>query len=156
MGIQTRDLNLQEYFRALSAEIPDYQRGYAWENEQISQFLEDLNEEDISNSEQKPKNYFFGTIVVAKEENNKAQVIDGQQRLTTLTIFLSAMRNYLNSITFTAGESANELVEEINHDYIGRETSRNGSTYKLKQRGEIGDYFRDEIQKPKNTFEKLT
>ncbi|MBM7616723.1 hypothetical protein JOC36_000256 [Weissella uvarum] len=155
MAIQTRDLTLKEYLRALSAEIPDYQRGYAWGNDQISQFLEDLVEEYSSNSEKKEKNYFFWTIVVAKEEHKKAQVIDGQQRLTTITIFLAAVRNYLNSIRETAGEDANELCEEINHDYIGRESSRNGSTYKLQQRGEIGGYFRDEIQKPKLVFEKL-
>lgn len=155
MAIQTKDLNLKEYLRALSAEIPDYQRGYAWENEQISQFLEDLVEEYIANSDKSEKSYFFGTIVVAKEGNSKAQVIDGQQRLTTITIFLAAMRNYLNSISETAGDSANELCEEINHDYIGRETSRNGSTYKLRQRGEIETYFREEIQKPKNVFGTL-
>ncbi|WP_395319215.1 DUF262 domain-containing protein [Fructilactobacillus frigidiflavus] len=154
MSISTNDITIKEYLTSLNAEIPDYQRGYSWENTQISQFLEDLTEELNNNGSNKEKSYFFGTVVVVQEDGKKKKIIDGQQRLTTITIFLSVLRNYVYSIS-ERPDDAMDLYEEINGSYIGKETSRNGSTYKLNQRGPIETYFRDKIQKPNDHFEKL-
>ncbi len=69
--------------------IPSYQRPYAWNVDQASELFDDLltfyNEED-------EEGYFLGSIVLIKSEDKpKSEVIDGQQRLTTLTILISAM-----------------------------------------------------------------
>ncbi|MFF3686202.1 DUF262 domain-containing protein [Streptomyces sp. NPDC002187] len=71
--------------------IPDYQRPYAWEEEQAVQLLTDLVEA-LDRGKEEP--YFLGSIVLVKESGtSRADVIDGQQRLTTLTILLSVIRD---------------------------------------------------------------
>lgn len=74
--------------------IPSYQRPYAWTTEEVTVLFDDLydfyrNEED--------DNYFLGSIVLIKDENHPAaEVIDGQQRLTTLTILLACLTDRLS------------------------------------------------------------
>ncbi len=71
--------------------IPEYQRPYAWKLEQATQLLDDLAE-TLDRDEREP--YFLGSIVLVKRrELPDAQVIDGQQRLTTLTILLAVLRD---------------------------------------------------------------
>ena len=62
-------------------QIPLYQRAYAWEDEQIEQLIEDISDaaED--------SNYYLGSLVVA-DKGQYYEVIDGQQRLTTLMLLL--------------------------------------------------------------------
>ena len=57
--------------------IPLYQRKYAWQKDEVNALLEDLHKN-------KNNEYYIGNIVVEKKENNFYDVIDGQQRLTTL------------------------------------------------------------------------
>lgn len=73
--------------------IPFYQRPYAWEEEQAETLVFDLI--DFYKNEQQD-NYFLGSIVLIKEDDKpKADVIDGQQRLTTLTILIALIANML-------------------------------------------------------------
>jgi uncharacterized protein with ParB-like and HNH nuclease domain len=70
-------------------EIPSYQRPYAWEVEQAGELFDDLY--DFYESEEEDS-YFLGSIVLIKEDGKpRAEVIDGQQRLTSLTILFSAL-----------------------------------------------------------------
>lgn len=74
--------------------IPDYQRAYAWNEEQCQTLWDDIflfsfpdnNYEAFDENEE----YFLGSIVTYKNENGKSEVIDGQQRLTTLMLILRA------------------------------------------------------------------
>lgn len=69
--------------------IPSYQRPYAWTEVQAGELFSDLY--DFFQKE-KDDTYFLGSIVLIKEEGNpNSEVIDGQQRLTTLTILLAAI-----------------------------------------------------------------
>ena len=74
--------------------IPNYQRPYSWEDEHCSQLLDDLHTfafRDDDFDELPP--YFLGSAVIIKRPNvRNAQIVDGQQRLTTLTILLSLLR----------------------------------------------------------------
>jgi hypothetical protein len=77
--------------------IPPYQRPYSWGPEHSSALLNDLlaaaNGFSPDNLKSSPTPYFLGSIVLVKEENlPDAEVIDGQQRLTTLALLLSALR----------------------------------------------------------------
>lgn len=77
--------------------VPDYQREYVWEaDKHIYQFLLDLEEEFEARS-QEQQSYFLGSIIIV-ENNNKYDVVDGQQRLTTIVIMLCAMRDILENI----------------------------------------------------------
>lgn len=77
--------------------IPRYQRAYAWEDKEIIQLIDDIN--DI---ESKEIVYYIGSLVVAqvKEKENTYEVVDGQQRLTTLYLLLQ----YLLSLGALDGE----------------------------------------------------
>src|ERR1700722_9863956 len=74
-------------------EIPPYQRPYAWEEEQARELLADLLDA-MDNRNVSGGLYFLGSIVLVKPPTEAhARVIDGQQRLTTLTILLSVLRD---------------------------------------------------------------
>ncbi len=69
--------------------IPVYQRPYAWTEDETGKLFDDLNDFFSTRS---AENYFLGSIVMIKDENKRyADVIDGQQRLTTLSILFAAM-----------------------------------------------------------------
>lgn len=89
--------------------IPDYQRPYSWRNEQALQLVADLK--DALDRDEDLEPYFLGSIVLVKAEGDaNADVIDGQQRLTTLTILLAVLR----SLTSSKGleESLQKMITE--------------------------------------------
>lgn len=77
--------------------IPAYQRPYAWTEEETGTLFDDLN--DFYRSEEAAKdNYFLGSIVLIKDEVDRhADVIDGQQRLTTLSILFAVLSDAFSS-----------------------------------------------------------
>lgn len=87
--------------------IPDYQREYDWDENEINELLEDL--EDVKPYE----SYFIGHMVFeGKFTDEEFKVIDGQQRITTLTIMLSVIRDLFYS------KSLKNLGDGINDKYI--------------------------------------
>jgi len=71
--------------------IPDYQRPYSWEEKQALQLFEDIYESYESSAQE----YFIGSLILIKGKNEEYEVVDGQQRLTTLTILFSSIMNRL-------------------------------------------------------------
>ncbi|MEK4164844.1 DUF262 domain-containing protein [Bacillus sp. FSL W8-0672] len=78
--------------------IPEYQRPYAWSDEQIQTLFEDLVEYTKSKNE---STYFLGTIVSYENENEEQEIIDGQQRITSLFLLLRALYSKLELMTET-------------------------------------------------------
>jgi uncharacterized protein with ParB-like and HNH nuclease domain len=78
--------------------IPEYQRPYAWSDEQIQTLFDDLVEYTENDNE---STYFLGTIVSYENENNEQEIIDGQQRITSLFLLLRALYSKLDSMTET-------------------------------------------------------
>lgn len=75
--------------------IPPYQRPYAWGEVQAGELFDDLF--TFHNENTPSEDYFLGSIVLIKEDNvPTAQVVDGQQRLTTLTILLAVVAGRMN------------------------------------------------------------
>jgi hypothetical protein len=98
-SIQASQQQLKHIFNITSYqfEIPPYQRPYAWTKDQVLELIDDLLDAFPYPDEDSP-NYFFGSIILIKEVNKpNAEVIDGQQRLTTLTLLLSVFRHLLPS-----------------------------------------------------------
>ncbi|MGZ4053653.1 MAG: DUF262 domain-containing protein [Bacteroidia bacterium] len=86
--IKFNDLDIENCFKNFYV-VPDYQREYVWTEKEVTQLLLDLYEEFDSNSN---KEYFIGTTVVCKIGNSVFELIDGQQRTTTLFIILSSFK----------------------------------------------------------------
>lgn len=75
--------------------IPMYQRNYAWEEGEITQLIQDVIDYLPKNG-QKARNYYLGSLVVYERPDTKSPVfetIDGQQRLTTLSLLTSYLKN---------------------------------------------------------------
>lgn len=73
--------------------IPAYQRPYAWETTQVEELLADLTEA-MAPTSKSDGFYFLGSIVLVKKHGSpESRVVDGQQRLTTLTILFSVIRD---------------------------------------------------------------
>ena len=105
-----------------SYEIPVYQRAYSWEKQNWKTFLDDLLEQVQGHN-----NYFFGNLLLEViSKNKKYEVIDGQQRITTLTIFMRSMLNVLK----------NRINDPVlsNFDYVGKESIyfKNSGNIKLR------------------------
>jgi hypothetical protein len=68
--------------------IPDYQRPYVWNKEHITAVLEDWHDHFFKDNEfnEDAIEYFMGAVMIHKNNNNNYEVIDGQQRLTTLLV----------------------------------------------------------------------
>lgn len=75
-------------------QMPIYQRPYSWDKERVEQLWYDVLEAYKNNADDKTidPNYFLGSVVVVKKANNY-EVVDGQQRLTTLTILFCTLRD---------------------------------------------------------------
>ncbi|KAA3652000.1 MAG: DUF262 domain-containing protein [Bacteroidetes bacterium] len=104
---------LKDYFFI----VPDYQREYVWKpDDQVEQFIADIdNEFDPSTKEQ--KGYFIGSIIIV-ENNNKYDVIDGQQRLTTIILSLCAFRDILQKLSLTDKQKKYlAKIEELLSDF---------------------------------------
>lgn len=75
--------------------IPSYQRRYSWEDKQIEELWQ-----DIQNIESPEQEHFFGTVVFMSRSGAEAQtsfdIVDGQQRITTISILFCAIRDHLN------------------------------------------------------------
>lgn len=102
--------------------IPLYQRGYAWEEKQLKQLVDDIY--DIPDNKQ---NYYIGSLIVYKD-NNKYEVIDGQQRLTSLYLLLNCLgKKVEKNLIFECREKSNYTLDKI------KEVIKSHKDKKLKQ-----------------------
>ena len=121
--------------------IPGYQRPYAWTQKQAGELLDDLlaalGEDNRPISELNP--YFLGSIVLIKGENPDAEVIDGQQRLTTLTILLAALK------VLVPHDYANGL--KLRLCQVGDPIAGLSDQYRISLRQRDDGFFKQYIQK---------
>ena len=121
-------------------EIPIYQRGYAWEEENFRDLWDDLYY-------LREREHYFGTVLLKKADPpttrdglktfQRFEVIDGQQRLTTTLILL---RELISQMIGLGDDDISDQVSKLEADYIVYR-----SLYKLTIGGEDASFFRDSI-----------
>src|SRR5438105_4823642 len=95
--------------------VPPNQRSYAWEDTNVTDLLQDIAGEMDKEHSKGPPEYFLGTIVLVKPDENKPpQISDGQQRIATTTIILARIRDILRDM----GRA--EQADSIQQDYISK------------------------------------
>jgi len=99
MQIEVKHPTVQEVFKESFYEVPAFQREYVWKKPQVQSLLDDViaalfDENDTPSSDE----YFIGSIVAYLDEQSVFQLIDGQQRLTTLFIILCVIRDRRKSL----------------------------------------------------------
>ena len=128
-------LSRQIYFH-----VPEHQRDYSWGEDEVSQFWDDIWKGVESRTE-----HFLGPIVLRNTDGGKNfEIIDGQQRLTTSLILLSAIRN-------AYGERADALASTLQTTYFGHIDRKSRTIIpKFKMNSMNDEVFRNYIaeQKP--------
>jgi hypothetical protein len=142
MSVATRDNKIQsfkikELFEANDEyQIPIYQRNYAWQESQVVQLVQDIFD---SAEQNKDKTYYIGTLVVFEKINNSKTIyetIDGQQRLTTLSILLNILQKHYfkdlqinHLLKYESRESSNKTFNII---YDGGNKFTNEHNYTMR------------------------
>ena len=143
-------LPLQKLFQERIFEVPDYQRGYAWEEQQVKEFLDDL--ELLTSS----RRHYTGTIVLHKQRNAEGSdresadnegthyvethIVDGQQRLTTIVVLLHEVSRALSTYA-----NSSSLAQGIRKNYI-EATRRDGQPlHKLSLNRDTDAFFKSSV-----------
>ncbi|HFF9193671.1 TPA: DUF262 domain-containing protein [Campylobacter coli] len=107
-----------------SLNIPDYQRPYTWEKKHVKTLLKDVSEQANKNNQK----YLLGSLILHKNNENKFNIVDGQQRLTTLALILKVLcennqekcneckiGNFLGESKYSHHESKYHIKENYEH-----------------------------------------
>jgi uncharacterized protein with ParB-like and HNH nuclease domain len=152
-GINIKNLpTLQELFNSNIFKVPDYQRGYSWENRHRTDLLEDL--ELI-----RDKNHYTGTIVIKQQGTRQGlantfkiyDVVDGQQRFTSLIILLKVISEEMADLNH---KQAPAVANNIITRYIQEQSIDGPTIYKLELDEDNNSYFRDAVIECKEGIEK--
>ena len=154
-------LSLQDLFNNRVFRVPDYQRGYAWEEQQVGEFLEDLSLLTSS------RRHYTGTVVLYEPESPRAikktdnegtsyveaKIVDGQQRLTTVALLLNEIARALSEY-----EGSSVLAQGIRKNYVETTDLNDGPLYKLSLNNDTDDFFKKSIlpEKPSVAGPKMT
>ncbi|MCR5247627.1 MAG: DUF262 domain-containing protein [Paludibacteraceae bacterium] len=129
--------------------IPLYQRNYDWKEENCEQLFQDLIK--LHNSDR--KSHFFGSIVSSIQSGTEDRyIIDGQQRITTVSLILIAMVNAMKEGIIEADDS--KLVEKIFKRYLVDEYQEDERKVKLKPIKKDMQAFDALLYKPKDQYIK--
>lgn len=121
--------------------IPSYQRPYAWTIQETGILFDDLY--DFYKNEDKEENYFLGSVVLIKQDDDpKSDVIDGQQRLTTLTILFAIIAHSLSD-----SDDRDEFKNYINEKGIKSQGIKPKPRLKIRERDNV--FFKNYVQELK-------
>lgn len=142
MAIAAEVQRIRDVFSATTdIRVPPFQRSYAWEDEETEILIKDLLDAFRHNTV-----YFLGAIVVIRPRNRgPSDVVDGQQRLTTLTIILAVLRDL----------SPSTDEQALIHTMIGHETMGmmfgGGQRWRITLNTADTPFFREHVQERKAT-----
>lgn len=125
-------------------EVPDYQRPYKWDNERVEQLWDDLYSSFLSWKDEKEsaEAYFLGSIILIKNGDH-FDIVDGQQRLTTLTIFFSVIRDLFPNLN----NKTHKVLQNSIKDLVG-EKSRIRFTTSIDNQNEFEQHIINKVVFP--------
>jgi len=134
LGITIGESGIGTVLTKYPLRVPLNQRSYAWEDNHVETLLQDFSNAIAGEN----KTYFLGTIVLTHSSDGKWEVADGQQRLATTSILISAIRDHLFSGTSNEREAANKYTQNflLEFDELSGE-----HVPKLKLNSEDNDFF---------------
>ena len=127
--IESNDLNLEDLYKDFYC-VPDFQREYVWEVDNVEKLLQDVQDEFYNehNHLTPDREYFIGSIVACRATDGVYQLIDGQQRMTTIFLVVCAVRDQLEELGETAPESLQKIIRDVAPDPV---TGDDVSKYRL-------------------------
>ncbi len=137
-------------------QIPIYQRNYAWEKDEIEALVRDTYDAFTDSSE---KVYYIGTLVTYYRNDGLYEVIDGQQRLTTIRLILSALDKdddvVKKTLRYSARDRSNKTLSGIKASNELEETDEGlvrGYKYAMSAIGDVLDVKKDDFDKRKAEY----
>ena len=143
-------ISLNDLFHNRIFKVPDYQRGYSWERRQVREFLEDL---ELLTPQ---RSHYTGTVVlhepptaasnlmdVEGKTYNPVEIVDGQQRLTTIVLLLDGIRRALAADGFS--NTSHTLSQGIAKNYIAAEDLNGQPLFKLSLNRNTDYFFKNDI-----------
>lgn len=129
--------------------VPSYQRGYRWDKKQVRDLLDDIYEFMNKSNKQDGEFYCIQPVVVLRN-GERCEVIDGQQRLTTIKI----IHKYLNAkatfdIEYATREGSKEYLENIGENYKEDIASNNIDYYFMQRAYRVVENWFEEMMKEK-------
>lgn len=126
MKIACVDQEIRKILETNYYKIPRFQRPYSWDKENIQEFWDDIHNHKASE-------FFIGSMVVYVKGNYR-HIVDGQQRLTTITILLAALRDKFNSTNLEKqANGLQKLIERTNLDDDNEFVIQTSSSYPFFQ-----------------------
>lgn len=123
--------------------IPRYQREYSWGVDNLTTFWSDIHDEE---------DFFFGSVVLKKPESrsSRIEIIDGQQRMLTMTILYAAIRDVLHEL--------GEVVDaaSIHSQYIIQRRGRRDNDFIIRPTRNLRNYFERSVQSLDPDFSRPT
>ena len=144
MSIKVEEKKIIVLFRDFWFNIPSYQRPYVWGEDNINELLDDILYAFENDSQD---TYFMGALVLQNKENDEYDILDGQQRLTTLALLLATIRDNIK-VEKTKKVLQDHLFQE--DDETADIPSRNRFTFNI--RNEVQRFFEEYIIKENGTF----
>jgi len=135
-SVQSDDFTIKNAFAAFYV-VPDYQRDYVWESEQVEQLLTDVSAELGSTNPEDAAEYFIGSIVVCPRADGTLELIDGQQRMTTLFTIVCAIRDRLAALNQPPSEAHRALIAATDVDVRGETKYRYRLDLQYKDSGDV-------------------
>lgn len=157
MKIDSLDRDLQQILTSNYFKVPRFQRPYSWEKDNVAEFWQDAIVDSDSD-------YFIGSIVVYKIRESLMGVVDGQQRLTTITMLLCALRNVLRGEGFEdSATGLHMLIERADINNRPQFVFQTETSYPYLQefiqkegKPEINPYIKEEEANLKIAFEFIS
>lgn len=134
--IQSRDINVAAVFQDFYA-VPDYQREYVWGSEEVEQLLNDISGELGGGDPVAAPEYFIGSIVVCEGRDGTLDLIDGQQRMTTLFLVLCAIRDELRSLGQQPPAALDGQIHSVSTDVSGNDRFRYRMDLQYQDSGDV-------------------
>ncbi|OIJ20900.1 hypothetical protein BKP45_07785 [Anaerobacillus alkalidiazotrophicus] len=139
--IDAKKSNINTIFSDFWFVVPEYQRAYVWDNDQVNELLDDLW---FAFENKKDSEYFLGSLVLKNLNNNnfnEYEILDGQQRLTTLFLLMGVIRDSVTNNLLVDFCSKNIYQEE--NPFAGV-PARKRIVYKI--RGEVDEFINTYIK----------
>jgi hypothetical protein len=135
-SIQSQDINISDVFQSFYA-VPDYQREYVWQSEQVEQLLSDIYAELNGAQPDKAPEYFIGSIVVCPGKDGGFDLIDGQQRMTTLFITLCAIRDRFAALGLKPPGAIDPQIAATSSNSLGQDVFRYRLDLQYEDSGDV-------------------
>ena len=133
--------------------IPTYQRGYRWTEQQVIDLLNDINE-FMERKHSKKEIYGLQRLVVKDRQDSSWEVIDGQQRLTTIKIVLACLEEQTSyTIEYKTREKSKDFLNNINNK--NKDDANNIDFYHMWQAKETIDTWFDNKNIDRQRFRKV-